>query len=314
MPMPLDKQIAAVLQQFRDLPEPDFSQLDAKQYRQFSDNLLPSIPGDPMIEVRHLRVAGAAGELDARLYRPLEQDNLPLLVFFHGGGFVMGNLDTHDNLCRSLASLTEAVVVSVAYRLAPESKFPAAPLDCYAATCWLVEHASELGVDGSRLGLAGDSAGGNLALAVSRLAAQRQGPKISYQCLFYPVADARCDSQSYEDFAEGYFLTGAMMYWFWQQYLQDADQGDDPLASPLRADRLADLPPTTLISAEFDPLRDEGEAFALRLREAGVSARVQRCEGMIHGFISMAPFVERAAQALSDAAADLRRALSEVNT
>ena len=184
--MPLDKQIAGVLQQFRDIPEPDFSQVDAAQYRQFSDNLLPAIPGDPMSEVRDLRVAGADGELDARLYRPSEEPDLPLLVFFHGGGFVMGNLDTHDNLCRSLARQTEAVVVSVAYRLAPESKFPAAPLDCYAATCWLVEHAAELRVDGSRLAVAGDSAGGNLALAVSQLAARRQGPKISYQCLFYP--------------------------------------------------------------------------------------------------------------------------------
>jgi len=308
--MPLDKQIAAVLQPFRDMPEPDFSQVDAVQYRQFSDNLLPAIPGDPMIEVRDLRVAGAAGELDARLYRPLEEGNLPLLVFFHGGGFVMGNLDTHDNLCRSLASQTEAVVVSVAYRLAPEHPYPAAPLDCYAATCWLVEHAAELGVDGHRLALAGDSAGGNLALAVSQLAAQRQGPKISYQCLFYPVTDARCDSPSYEEFAEGYLLSGAMMYWFWEQYLQDSGQGDESLASPLRAERLAELPPTTLLTAEFDPLRDEGEAFAQRLQEAGVSVRVQRCEGMVHGFISMAPFVELAAQALSDAAADLRRAFN----
>ncbi|BCX69442.1 alpha/beta hydrolase [Pseudomonas izuensis] len=308
--MPLDKQIAAVLQQFRDLPEPDFSQLDAVQYRQFSDNLLPAIPGDPMIEVRDLKVTGAAGLLDARLYRPLEEDNLPLLVFFHGGGFVMGNLVTHDNLCRSLARQSEAVVVSVAYRLAPEHHFPAAPLDCYAATCWLVEHADELGIDASRLALAGDSAGGNLALAVSRLAAQRKGPKISYQCLFYPVTDARCDSQSYEDFAEGYFLSSAMMYWFWQQYLQDTGQGDDPLASPLRANSMAGLPPTTLITAEFDPLRDEGEAFARCLLQAGVSVRLQRCEGMIHGFISMAPFVEGAALALADAAADLRRALN----
>ncbi|MGJ7516612.1 alpha/beta hydrolase [Pseudomonas baetica] len=308
--MPLDKQIAAVLQQFRDLPEPDFSQIDAAQYRQFSDNLMPPVPGDPMIEVRDLRVAGAAGELDARLYRPVEEDNLPLLVFFHGGGFVMGNLDTHDNLCRSLARQAAAVVVSVAYRLAPENHFPAAPLDCYAATCWLVENAASLGVDGGRLALAGDSAGGNLALAVSRLAAQRQGPKISYQCLFYPVTDARCDSQSYEKFAEGYLLSSAMMYWFWQQYLQDTGQGDDPLASPLRADSLVGLPATTLITAEFDPLRDEGEAFARRLLQAGVSVRLQRCEGMIHGFISMAPFVERAAQALSDAVADLRRALN----
>lgn len=307
--MPLDKQIAGVLQQFRDIPEPDFSQVDAAQYRQFSDNLLPAIPGDPMSEVRDLRVAGAGGELDARLYRPSEEPDLPLLVFFHGGGFVMGNLDTHDNFCRSLARQTEAVVVSVAYRLAPESKFPAAPLDCYAATCWLVEHAAELRVDGSRLAVAGDSAGGNLALAVSQLAARRQGPKISYQCLFYPVTDAGCDSQSFEDFAESYLLSAAMMRWFWQQYLQDVGQADDPLASPLRAESLAGLPPTTLMTAEFDPLRDEGEAMAECLREAGVPVRVQRCDGMIHGFISMAPFVEGAAHALSDAAADLRGAL-----
>ena len=307
--MPLDKQIAGVLQQFRDIPEPDFSQVDAAQYRQFSDNLLPAIPGEPMSEVRDLRVAGADGELDARLYRPSEQPDLPLLVFFHGGGFVMGNLDTHDNLCRSLARQTEAVVVSVAYRLAPENPFPAAPLDCYAATCWLVAHGAELRVDGSRLAVAGDSAGGNLALAVSQLAVQRRGPKISYQCLFYPVTDAGCDSQSFEDFAESYLLSAGMMRWFWQQYLQDVGQADDPLASPLRAESLTGLPPTTLITAEFDPLRDEGEAMAECLREAGVPVRVQRCDGMIHGFISMAPFVEGAAQSLSDAAADLRGAL-----
>lgn len=307
--MPLDKQIALILQQFSDLPAPDYSQLDAAHYRQFCDNMQPAIPGVPMAEVRNLRVEGAIGELDARLFRPSEESNLPLLVYFHGGGFVVGNLDTHDNLCRSLAHLTDAVVVSVAYRLAPEHPFPAAPLDCYRATCWLVEHAAQLGVDGSRLAVAGDSAGGNLALAVSQLAVQRQGPKIRYQCLFYPVTDAGCDSHSYREFADGFFLTGAMMNWFWQQYLQEDGQGEDPLASPLRAGSVAHLPPTTLITAEFDPLRDEGEAFAERLRQAEVPVRVQRCEGMIHGFISMAPFVEGAAQVLSEAAADLREAL-----
>lgn len=308
--MPLDSQIAAVLQQFSAVPEPDYSQLDAAQYRQFADNMLPPIPGETMAEVRQLRVAGAAGELDARLYRPVNEENLPLLVFFHGGGFVIGTLDTHDNLCRSLARQTGAVVVSIAYRLAPEARFPAAPLDCYAATCWLVEHATELGVDGSRLAVAGDSAGGNLAIAVSRLAVQRQGPKISYQCLFYPVTDAGCDSGSYQAFAEGYLLSRAMMVWFWNQYLENPAQVDDPLASALRAGSLDGLPATTLITAEFDPLRDEGEAFAHRLQEAGVLTRIERCDGMVHGFISMAPFVERAAVALAAAAADVRRALN----
>ncbi|WP_137885806.1 alpha/beta hydrolase [Pseudomonas sp. 2FE] len=308
--MPLDNQIAAVLQQFSGLPAPDFGQLNAAHYRQFSDNLMPPIPGEPMAEVRELRVAGAAGELDARLYRPLDRPNLPLLVFFHGGGFVIGNLNTHDNLCRALAKQSGAVVVSIAYRLAPESKFPAAPLDCYSATCWLVEQAQQLGCDASRLALAGDSAGANLALAVSRLAAERKGPRISYQCLFYPVTDARCGSASYQAFAEGYFLTRAMMQWFWQQYLANAEQVEQVLASPLLAEDLASLPPTTLITAEFDPLRDEGEALAQRLQEAGVATRLQRYDGMIHGFVSMAPFVERGAEALAAAAADLRAALN----
>lgn len=307
--MSLDPQIAAVLQSLEGLAPPDFSQLDATRYRQFADNLMAMPPGAAMHEVRELRVAGDAGELDARLYRPLDQERLPLLVFFHGGGFIMGTLDTHDYLCRALASQTGAVVVSVAYRLAPEAAFPAAPLDCYAATCWLVEHAAELGIDGSRLALAGDSAGGNLALAVSRLASQRQGPKIRHQCLFYPVLDAACDSPSYRDFAEGYMLTAAMMRWFWSLYGAGASLVDEPLASPLRAQDLGDLPPTTLITAGFDPLRDEGEAFARRLQASAVPVRLQRCEGMIHGFISLSPFVERAAQVLAQATAELRKAL-----
>ncbi len=308
--MPLDNQIAAVLQQFSGLPQPDFSLLTAAQYRQFADNMMPPIPGEPMAEVRDLRVAGADGELDARLYRSLDEPNLPLLVFFHGGGFVFGTLDTHDNLCRALAKQSGAVVVSIAYRLAPETKYPAAPLDCYSATCWLVEQAQALGCDASRVALAGDSAGANLALAVSRLAAERKGPRISYQCLFYPVTDARCASASYQEFAEGYFLTREMMQWFWQQYLVRPEQAEEALASPLLAEDLDSLPPTTLITAEFDPLRDEGEALAERLQQAGVATRLQRYDGMIHGFVSMAPFVERAAEALAAAAADLRAALN----
>ncbi|MDD0972542.1 alpha/beta hydrolase [Pseudomonas fontis] len=308
--MPLDSQMAAVLAPFNAQPEPDYAQLDAAQYRQYADNMMPPVPGEAMAEVRDLRVGGAEGTLEARLYRPLAQDHLPLLVFFHGGGFVMGTLDTHDNLCRTLAKETGAAVVSVAYRLAPEAPFPAAPLDCYAATCWLVDQAASLNLDGSRLALAGDSAGGNLAIAVSRLAQQRKGPKIRHQCLFYPVTDAGCDSQSYQEFAQGYLLTAAAMGWFWRSYLASGEQIDDPLASPLRASSLAGLPATTLLSAEFDPLRDEGEAFAKCLQEDGVAVRVERCAGMVHGFVSLAPFVEAAASALREAAADIRQALA----
>ncbi|MEB3842109.1 alpha/beta hydrolase [Pseudomonas guariconensis] len=308
--MPLDNQLAAVLQGFTAQGEPDYATLDAVQYRLHADNLMPPLPGADMAEVRDLQVARAAGLLPARLYRPVAREDLPLLVFFHGGGFVIGNLDTHDNLCRALALETRAVVVSVGYRLAPEARFPAAPEDCYAATCWLVEQADALGVDARRLAVAGDSAGGNLAIAVSRLARERQGPAIRHQCLFYPVTDAACDSASYRDFAEGYLLSRAMMGWFWAQYLERPEQGADPLASPLRDDDLQGLPATTLLTAEYDPLRDEGEAFAERLQAAGVAVRLQRCDGMVHGFVSLAPFVEAAARALQGAAADIRRALS----
>lgn len=308
--MTLDLQIAAVLQQFSDLPQPDFASLEPVQYRRFSDNLMPPLAGEPLFEVRELKVAGAAGELDARLYRPDEGEQLPLLLFFHGGGFVMGTLNTHDNLCRSLARLSGVVVVSVAYRLAPEAPYPAAPHDCYSALCDLVGRAAELGVDAQRVVLAGDSAGANLAIAVSRLAAERKGPRIAYQCLFYPVTDLRCASASYEAFAEGYFLTAQMMHWFARQYLAQPQQAEEALASPLLAGDLTVQPPTTLITAEFDPLRDEGEAFAERLRQAGVAVRLRRYDGMIHGFASMAAFVDRAAEALAEAAADLRTALN----
>jgi len=308
--MPLDTQLAAVLQGFTAQGEPDYATLDAAQYRLHADNLMPPLPGAQMAEVRDIQVGGAAGLLPARLYRPVDREGLPLLVFFHGGGFVIGNLDTHDNLCRTLALETSAVVVSVAYRLAPEARFPAPPEDCYAATRWLVEHAADLGVDASRLAVAGDSAGGNLAIAVSRLARERQGPAIRHQCLFYPVTDAARDSASYHDFAEGYLLSRAMMGWFWEQYLEHPGQGAEPLASPLRDENLQGLPATTLLTAEYDPLRDEGEAFAERLQAAGVSVRLQRCDGMVHGFISMAPFVEAAARALQAASADIRLALS----
>lgn len=307
--MSLDPQIAAVLQQFSALPQPDFAQLDAAAYRQVADRMLPPLPGEIMVEVRELTLAGAAGPLDARLYRPVEGEQLPVLLFLHGGGFVIGTLDTHDNLCRSLAMQSGAVVVSLAYRLAPEAPYPAAPMDCYSALCDLLARAEELGVDAQRLALVGDSAGANLAIAVSRLAQAERGPRIRHQCLFYPVTDLRCASPSYDEFAEGYFLTAAMMRWFARQYLRQPQQAGEALASPLLAEDLAGLPPTTLITAEYDPLRDEGEAFAERLRQAGVRVRLRRCAGMIHGFVSMAAFVEPAARALAEAAADLRAAL-----
>lgn len=307
--MPLDSQIAAVLAQFSSLPQPDFSQLDAVSYRKVVDHMMPLLAGAEMSEVRALQVAGGDGPLEARLYRPKAEAGLPLLVFFHGGGFAFGTLDTHDNLCRSLAKQCDAVVVSVAYRLAPESKFPAAPLDCYQATLDLVERAAELGVNASRLALVGDSVGANLAIAVARQATAGT-PRIAALGLLYPVTDGFCASPSYQELAEGYFLSREQMHWCWRQYLSHPEQAADPLASPLLAGDLERLPTTVLLTAEFDPLRDEGEAFAERLRQAGVRVRSKCCAGMIHGFASMAPFVERAAVELAEFAVDLRQALN----
>lgn len=307
--MSLDPQIAALLQQLTAQPAPDFASLDAVTMRQ-ATSMPPLCAPTPLAEVRELSVAGAAGPLAARLYRPQAQAGLPLLVFFHGGGFVLCDLDSHDELCRRLALLSGAAVVSVEYRRAPEVRYPAAALDAFHALRDLAGRGAELQLDTTRLAVAGDSAGANLAIAACRQAAQQGGPRVAYQCLFYPVTDLRCASPSYDAFADGYFLSRAMMLWFREQYLERPEQAEEPLASPLLAADLAQLPPTTLLSAEFDPLRDEGEAFAERLRDAGVAVRLQRERGMIHGFASFAPLVEGAAAALELAASDLRNALA----
>ncbi|MCC6073913.1 alpha/beta hydrolase [Pseudomonas sp. GCM10022188] len=307
--MSLDPQIAALLQQMAAQPAPDYARLDAATLRQ-ATRMPPMCAPTPLAEVRELSVAGAAGPLAARLYRPQAQPGLPLLVFYHGGGFVLCDLDSHDELCRRLALLSGAVVVSVDYRRAPEARYPAAALDAFHALRDLAGRGDELQVDTSRLAVAGDSAGANLAIVACLQAAQQGGPRVAYQCLFYPVTDLRCASPSYDAFADGYLLSREMMHWYREQYLERPEQAEEPLASPLLADDFAQLPATTLLSAEFDPLRDEGEAFAERLQAAGVAVRVQRAPGMIHGFISFAPVVEGAAAALALAAADLRNALA----
>ncbi|MDF3936719.1 alpha/beta hydrolase [Pseudomonas citronellolis] len=305
--MALDPHLQAILDQFAGAFALDFSQLDAASYRGFADQGLAAGAPLALAEVCELRLADG---LAARLYRPSAAADLPLVIFFHGGGFVAGTLDTHDDLCRRLALGSSAAVVSVAYRLAPEAPFPAAPEDCQRACVELVGRAAELGVDARRLALAGDSAGGNLAIAAARLLHQRGGPRPRALCLLYPVTDQGCESASYREFAKGHFLEAEMMQWFWRQYLGQWPAPLDTLASPLYADDLGALPPTLLLSASHDPLRDEGEAFAERARAAGAEVRLVRAEGMLHGFASFAPHAPRAEQYLGDAAAWLRDTLA----
>jgi acetyl esterase len=232
-------------------------------------------------------IPGPAGDLPVRIYTPDAAGPRPVFTYFHGGGFVFCSIETHDGTCRRLANATGAVVVSVEYRLAPECPFPAAPDDCYAATVWSHEHAEELDADAGQLVVAGDSAGGNLAAVVAQMARDRGGPPIAFQALVYPVIDGACDTPSYSQNAEGYFLERQAMRWFWDQYLGPGGNCDDPLASPNRASNLSGLPPAIVITAEYDPLRDEGEAYASALDAAGVPVTMRRYDGMIHGFVSM---------------------------
>lgn len=256
-------------------------------------------------------IPGLAGKQPVRIYTPKGDGPFPLLVYFHGGGWVVGSLNTVDVSCRALTNLAECIVVSADYRLAPEYKFPAALDDCYAATRWAALYAASLNGSADRIAVGGESAGGNLAAAVALKAAQSGLPTLAYQLLLYPVVDFRFDTPSYRENAEGYFLTKEMMEWFWAQYLARPEDGADPLASPLRATdaRLRGLPPAFVATAEYDPLRDEAAAYAARLHDAGVAVEHRCFRGLIHGFMGMVKTVEPARSALQSAAAALKTAL-----
>ncbi len=258
---------------------------------------------------KDLSVNTRAGSLMTRIYRPSATRSLPLIVYFHGGGFVLCDLDTHDALCRDLANATGCVVASVDYRLAPETRFPGPLEDCYDALCDLVKQASALDIDPTRVAVAGDSAGANLAAATALLARDLGGPTLRHQTLIYPCLDPACESVSMRTLSRGHFLTQDMMKWFWAQYLRSPEDAKNPLASPLCSTDLSRLPPTTLITAEYDLPRDEGELYADRLRAAGVAVVGRRYLGMIHGFVSLPLVTDVAKNALSDLAHDIRSAL-----
>ena len=309
--MPLDPQAQMVLDQLRAINVVQFSDLGLEGARKLLDDLAEATPGPQVEAVRDRTIPGPAGEIPVRVYCPAAPGPLPVVVFFHGGGFVLGTLTSHDASCRELASGAGCLVVAVDYRLAPEHPFPAAVEDALAATEWVAAHAAELGADPDRLGVAGDSAGGNLAAVVCLLARDKGGPRIRHQLLIYPTVDLTGgDWPSYGEFGEGYLLTRQDMLWFMGLYFgPDADRRD-VRASPLLAASHAGLPPATILTAELDPLRDEGEAYGERLRAAGVPVSVRRCEGQIHGFLGMTVAVERAAQAVDAAAAAVREALA----
>ncbi|MSQ42016.1 MAG: alpha/beta hydrolase [Dehalococcoidia bacterium] len=312
--MPLHPQAKMVLDQMAALGQPPLGTLSPAETRKNSKARQQAqrtgVTPPPVHEVSDRTIPGPGGPIAVRIYRPTAAPALPVLLWFHGGGWVLGDLDGSDLTCRALANGAGCIVVSVDYRLAPESRFPAAADDAYAATQWVAGHAAELGADARRIAVGGDSAGGNLAAVVTLMARDRGGPAIVHQALVYPVTNYSFDTASYRENAEGYVLSKASMQWFWDHYLGPDGDGRQPYASPLRAPDLSRLPSALVITAEFDPLRDEGEAFARRLQAAGVAAVCTRYDGMIHGFFGMSAMLDDAKRALAQAAQSLRAAFA----
>jgi acetyl esterase len=255
------------------------------------------------------RVPVTGGEITVRVYAPAGRGPHPMLVFYHGGGWVIGDLYTHDGICRSIVNAAGCAVASVDYRLAPEFKYPVAVEDSYAALKWVVANAARLGLDPARVAVGGDSAGGNLAAVVALLARERHGPRLLLQVLVYPATNHDFGTPSYRENATGYMLTTEDMRWFWRHYLAREEQAAEVNASPFRAASLADLPPALVITAGCDPLRDEGEAYAVRLRDAGVAVTLTQYPGMFHGFLRMTRILDQARAALGEVAGALHKAL-----
>lgn len=309
--MPLDPQAQALVDTMARLnlkPIEDSTPEEARESMRSRTAGLGPFP-DVAATTEH-RVQVRGGEIPIRLYAPGGPGPHPVLVFYHGGGWVIGDLDTHDGVCRSLTNAAACTVASVDYRLAPESKYPVAAEDAYAALGWIVANGARLGIDSRRVAVGGDSAGGNLAAVAALMARDRKGPALVLQALIYPVTNHDLDTPSYHENATGYVLTREAMRWFWRHYLERAEQGREPLASPLQAPSLAGLPPALVITAACDPLRDEGEAYAARLRDAGVPVTLTRYDGMFHGFLRMTRFLDKARAAMDEVTGSLRKAFA----
>ena len=268
------------------------------------------VPPDAVHSVEDRWIEGPRGDIRIRIYRPDAEDGHAVTVFFHGSGFVICSIESHDDMCRQICRRAHCVVVSVDYRLAPENKFPAGPDDCLAATRWVAAHAVEIGADASRLAVAGDSAGGTMAAVTALRARDDGGPMVRAQLLLYPVTDhVSVQRPSYDERASGYGLTRDAMVWFWGHYLEHPDHGAHPHASPMRADSLAGLPPAYVVTGDYDPLRDEGEAYAQGLQAAGVATELIRYADMNHGFLFWVGLIETSTVAMDAACAWLRQSL-----
>lgn len=314
--------VQALLETFREEGIPKLNMLSVEQARAFHESMFtPAVDPEPVGTVEQREVRGATRDIPLRIYKPEGSGPFPVLVFFHGGGWVLGNLDTHDSMARALSSRSDCMVVAVDYRRAPEYRFPAAIEDAYTVTRWVADNAAVIDADADRLAVGGGSAGGNLAAAVTQMARDKTivTPSIDYQVLLYPALDHSYETISYLQNAVGYYLTEDQMAWFWNHYLHTGIDGRNPYASPLKARDFTDLPPAFIMTCGFDPLRDEGIAYADRLEEAGTTVDHVNYDGMIHDFVNMRylrdpfPDIERAEDALDQTATALRNAFESDN-
>lgn len=283
--MPVDADVSAFLEQLAAAEGPSMADVGPEAAREMYRAMQSMNPIADIASIEDHQ----AGDIPIRIYRN-RHEVTPAIVYFHGGGWVIGSLDTHDCICTQLVDATDITVIAVDYRLAPEHPFPASVDDCFRALCWIADHADSLNIDPGRLAVAGDSAGGNLSAVISVLARDRRGPSLKLQLLLYPVTDSAMDTASYAENADGYLLTREGMTWFWDNYVGDNNSArTDPRAAPARSADLSGLPSACIVTAGYDPLRDEGEAYGKALNAAGVETSVRRFDGTIHGFIGM-PF------------------------
>ncbi len=308
--MPLDPQTQIVLERLKAMNfvlTRNVTPTQARQRERFLAQLTASSESEPVAHVEDRRIPGPAGDIQLRIYTPQGRNPFPLLIYFHGGGGVIGGLDSEDALCRRLTNLAACLVVSVDYHLAPEYKFPIGPEECYVAVKWIAEHAADFNGTPSRIAIGGMSAGGNLAAVVAHMARDRGGPMLVFQLLLAPLTNFQLlHTSSMEEFAEGYLLTKEDIIWFANHYLNSEGDKINPLASPYLASTFSGLPPALIITAEYDPLRDDGEQYGSRMKEAGVPVTISRRNGAIHGF--MVP--DQVNSALAESAAALRAAFT----
>jgi acetyl esterase/lipase len=313
--MSLDPQAELIINLVKQAGLPEFWQLTPPQAReQYAQRVKRSELKESIHRTEDRRIPGLAGDIPIRIYWPRAAkaaELFPVLMWFHGGGFVIGDLDTHDSACRLLANQSDCMVVAVDYRLAPEFKFPAAVEDCYAATRWVALHAQEIGADPLRIAVGGDSAGANLATVMAILARNDGHPKLVFQLLVYPCVAPEPETPSHRKFADGYLLTRNNIVWFYKQYLRNQRDKQDFRFAPLVADDLSNLPPALVFVAGYDPLRDEGVEYVKRLIEAGNRVTLANYEGMVHGFILAGGVLDAAKHAIAESSAALKGAFAE---